>query len=90
MDNDIDKLGIVLGAANEINRDMLRMLAEQQNRQVRMIWASLAIVLVAFGVVALSMFCAFQSFDKLHQQIDKYHGGIRYEAPQNTSEEIPQ
>lgn len=88
MDNDIDKLGIVLGAANEINRDMLRMLSEQQKRQVRMIWASLGIVLVAFVVVAISMFCAFQSFDRLAEQIES-HGGVRYVDTQNNSETAP-
>ena len=90
MDKEIKDLGVVLGIANEINKDMLSMLAEQQKRQVRMIWASLAIILVAFVVVALSMFCAFQSFDKLHQQIDKYHGGICYEETQSDSKENPQ
>lgn len=88
-DNDLDKLGIVLGVANEINRDMLKVLVEQQKRQVKMIWASLGIVLVAFAVVALSMFCAFQSFDRLSNQISSY-GGIRYENTQDRSEEIPQ
>lgn len=89
MSESIDKLGTVLAVQNEINKNMIELLQEQQRRQVRMIWASLAIVLVAFIIVGVSMFCAFQSFDRMNQQIERYYGGS-YETNTETGERLPQ
>lgn len=68
---DLRKLGIVIGAHNEITKDMLNMLKEQQKRQVRMIWSSLAIVALAIIVVGLAVFCTFSSLDKITTQVDR-------------------
>lgn len=86
---DLDKLGIVLGAQNEVIKESLTMLKEQQKRQVRMIWASLAIVLVAFVVVGFSMFCAFEAFNSLTEQIEAQHGGTAYATTPDSSKKIP-
>ena len=82
---DLGKLGTVLAIANQTNRDMLEMLKKQQERQIRIIWASLAIVLVAFLIVGIGMFCAFNSFNKLTEQIE---GGIHYEAAEESSQRL--
>ena len=84
-DYDLGKLGTVLAIANQTNRDMLEMLKKQQERQIRIIWASLAIVLVAFLIVGIGMFCAFNSFNKLTEQIE---GGIHYEAAEESSQRL--
>lgn len=81
-DYDLGKLGTVLAIANQTNRDMLEMLKKQQERQIRIIWASLAIVLVAFLIVGIGMFCAF---NKLTEQIE---GGIHYEAAEESSQRL--
>lgn len=81
-DYDLGKLGTVLAVSNQMNRDMLSMLQKQQERQIRIIWASLAIVLVAFLIVGIGTFCAFNSFNKLTEQIE---GGIHYEASEESS-----
>lgn len=86
---DLNKLGIVLGAQNDVIKESLLMLKEQQKRQVRMIWASLSIVLVAFIVVGFSMFCAFEAFNSLTEKIDAYHhGGAAYATTSYCSEKV--
>lgn len=84
-DYDLGKLGTVLAVSNQMNRDMLSMLQKQQERQIRIIWVSLAIVLVAFLIVGIGTFCAFNSFNKLTEQIE---GGIHYEASEESSERL--
>ena len=84
-DYDLGKLGTVLAVSNQMNRDMLDMLKKQRERQIRIIWASLAIVLVAFLIVGIGTFCAFNSFNKLTEQIE---GGIHYEASEESSERL--
>ena len=84
-DYDLGKLGTVLAIANQTNRDMLEMLKKQQERQIRIIWASLAIVLVAFLIVGVGTWCAFNSFNKLTEQIE---GGIHYETAEESSERL--
>lgn len=84
-DYDLGKLGTVLAVSNQMNRDMLEMLKKQQERQIRIIWASLAIVLVAFLIVGIGTFCAFNSFNKLTEQIE---GGIYHEASEESSERL--
>lgn len=74
MDNDnrydLDKLGTVLAVQNEITRSTLNMLKEQQKRQVRMIWSSMAIVAMAIAVVGLAVYCTFSSLDKITEQVN--------------------
>ena len=84
-DYDLSKLGTVLAVANQMNRDMLEMLKKQQERQIRIIWASLAIVLVAFLIVGVGTWCAFNSFNTLAEQIE---GGIHYETAEESSERL--
>ena len=84
-DYDLGKLGTVLAIANRTNRDMVERLKKQQERQIRIIWASLAIVLVAFLIVGVGTWCAFNSFNKLTEQIE---GGIHYETAEESSERL--
>ena len=84
-DYDLSKLGTVLAISNQINRDMLDMLREQQERQMRMIWASLAIVLVAFLIVGVGTWCAFNSFNTLAERIE---GGMYHETTEESSERL--
>ena len=84
-DYDLGKLGTVLAVSNRMNRDMLEMLKKQQERQIRIIWASLAIVLVAFLIVGVGTWCAFNSFNTLAEQIE---GGIHYETAEESSERL--
>lgn len=74
MEKEIDKLGTVLAIQNEITKDTLNMLKEQQRRQVRMIWSSMGIVAMAIVVVGLAIYMTFSSLDKLTDQIERYHG----------------
>ena len=67
---DLDKLGTVLAIQNEITRDTLNMLQEQQRRQVRMIWSSMAIVAMAISIVGLAVYCTFSSIDKISEQVN--------------------
>ena len=85
MSYDLDKLGTVLAVANKMNRDMLEMLKKQQERQIRIIWASLAIVLVAFLIVGVGTWCAFNNFNTLAERIE---GGIHYETAEESSERL--
>ena len=84
-DYDLGKLGTVLAIANQTNRDMLDMLKKQQERQIRIIWASLAIVLVAFLIVGVGTWCAFNSFNTLAERIE---GGIYHETTEESSERL--
>ena len=59
MDKDLGKLGTVLAIQNEITRDTLNMLREQQKRQVRMIWSSMGIIAMAIAVVGLAIYMTF-------------------------------
>lgn len=74
VEKEIDKLGTVLAIQNEITKDTLNMLKEQQRRQVRMIWSSMGIVAMAIVVVGLAIYMTFSSLDKLTDQIERYHG----------------
>lgn len=70
MERDLDKLGTVLATQNGIIREALDMLREQQKRQVRIIWASLFIIAMAIIVTGATIFCAYNSFDKLAHQVN--------------------
>ena len=85
MSYDLDKLGTVLAIANQTNRDMLEMLKKQQERQIRIIWASLAIVLVSFLIVGVGTWCAFNSFNALAERIE---GGMYHETTEESSERL--
>ena len=80
-DYDLSKLGTVLAISNQINRDMLDMLREQQERQMRMIWTSLAVVLIA---VLLGTWCVF-SFG-FNTTISE--GGIKYESTEESGKRL--
>lgn len=67
---DLDKLGVVLAVHTEITKDSLMMLKEQQKRQVRMIWSSMAIVAMAIAIVGLAVYCTFSSLDKITEQVN--------------------
>ena len=87
MDKDLGKLGTVLAIQNEITRDTLNMLREQQKRQVRMIWSSMGIISMAIAVVGLAIYLTFLSLDKMTTQIEMYHhGGPAYETTQKADE----
>ena len=68
-ENEIDKLGTVLAIQNEITKDALNMLKEQQKRQVRMIWSSMAIVALAVAVIGVHIYCSFSVFNTLADQV---------------------
>lgn len=90
-DYDFDKLGTVLAVANNMNKEMLDMLKKQQERQVRMIWASLAIVLVACITVGIGMFCTYQSFESMNESLSQHirvMEGQSYETNKEDSETL--
>lgn len=67
-----DKLGTVLAITNQITKDTLDMLKDslvmlkkQQERQVRMIWASVGIVAMAIAVLGMTVYMTFGSLEKL-------------------------
>ena len=84
-EKDLAKLGTVLAMCNDTNRRALNLLEEQQRRQVRMIWASLAIVAVAFIVVGFGTFCTYSALDSLTETIKELH----YDKIEETSPGLP-
>ena len=79
---DLDKLGTVLAMCNDTNRRSLDLLERQQKRQVRMVWAVLVIVAVAFAVVGYGTYCTYSALDSLTQTVKEFH----YDKIEETSE----
>ena len=69
MERDLGKLGTILATQNGIIREALDMLKEQQKRQVRIIWASMFIIALAIAVTGATIFCAYNSFNTLANQV---------------------
>ena len=59
-EKDLDKLGTVLAMCNDTNKRSLDLLERQQRRQVRMVWTSLAVVVISFLIVGLGMYLTIQ------------------------------
>ena len=87
-EKDLDKLGIVLAVTNEVMREQLNMLKEQQKRQVRMIWSSLGIVAMAIIVVGMAIYMTFSSLDRLTEQMERWHGGVMIERQSDTGQRL--
>lgn len=87
-EKDLDKLGTVLAVTNDVMREQLNMLKEQQKRQVRMIWSSLAIVGMAIIVVGMAIYMTFSSLDRLTTQMERWHGGVMIERQSDTSQRL--
>lgn len=87
-EKDLDKLGVVLAVTNEVMREQLNMLKEQQKRQVRMIWSSLGIVAMAITVVGMAIYMTFSSLDRLTEQMERWHGGVMIERQSDTSQRL--
>lgn len=81
----LDKLGTVIAMLNETNRRALNLLEEQQRRQVRMVWASLAIVAIAFAIVVFGVFCTYSTLDNLSHAVKEIH----YDKIEETSPGLP-
>lgn len=67
MEYNLDKLGVVLGVCNDINKKMLElntkainMLEEQQKRQTQIIYFSIAVIFMAFLVTCYSTYTLSQ------------------------------
>lgn len=87
-EKDLDKLGIVLAVTNDVMREQLNMLKEQQKRQVRMIWSSLGIVAMAIIVVGMAIYMTFSSLDRLTEQMERWHGGVMIERQSDTGQRL--
>lgn len=89
-EHDLEQLGIVLAVTNQINKDMLDMLREQQTmikdeqadlrrmlerQQIRQ-WG---IILCAIAIIALPMALTYMSFNKLSEHVDRGVEVLRYE-----------
>lgn len=91
-DYDLKKLGTVLAVMNNMNREMLDMLKTQQERQVRMIWASLAVALIACLMAGVGMFCTYQGFGNMNENLARHIRvveGQSHEAYKEDSEAVP-
>ena len=64
-EKDLDKLGTVLAMCNDTNKRSLDLLERQQRRQVRMVWASLAVVVISFLIVGLGMYLTYSAVEDL-------------------------
>lgn len=72
-----------------MNREMLTMLRKQQERQVRIVWAALAIVFVAFMIVGAGMYLTYNSFERMNESFNQYistTGGLTYETDTQDSQ----
>ena len=69
-EKDLDKLGTVLAMCNDTNKRSLDLLERQQRRQVRMVWASLAVVITSFLIVGLATAVILQVVLPLFDKFD--------------------
>ena len=81
-EKDLDKLGTVLAMCNDTNRRSLDLLERQQQRQVRMVWASLTVVIISFLVVGLGMYLTYNAVENLTTIVKEVHYDKNTEAGQ--------
>lgn len=81
-EKDLDKLGTVLAMCNDTNKRSLDLLERQQRRQVRMVWASLAVVVTSFLIVGLGMYLTYNAVEGLTTIVKEVHYDKNTEAGQ--------
>lgn len=81
-EKDLDKLGTVLAMCNDTNRRSLDLLERQQQRQVRMVWASLIVVIISFLIVGLGMYLTYNAVEGLTTIVKEVHYDKNTEAGQ--------
>ena len=81
-EKDLNKLGTVLAMCNDTNRRSLDLLERQQQRQVRMVWASLTVVIISFLVVGLGMYLTYNAVENLTTIVKEVHYDKNTEAGQ--------
>ena len=81
-EKDLDKLGTVLALCNDTNRRSLDLLERQQQRQVRMVWASLTVVIISFLIVGLGMYLTYNAVENLTTIVKEVHYDKNTEAGQ--------
>lgn len=84
-EKDLDKLGTVLSMCNDTNRRSLDLLERQQQRQVRMVWASLTVVIISFLIVGLGMYLTYNAVENLTTIVKEVH----YDKIEETSPGLP-
>jgi len=82
---DLDKLGTVLAMCNDTNRRSLDLLERQQQRQVRMVWASLTVVIISFLIVGLGMYLTYNAVEGLTTIVKEVHYDKLTQAGQEPS-----
>lgn len=83
-EKDLDKLGTVLAMCNDTNKRSLDLLERQQRRQVRMVWASLAVVVTSFLIVGLGMYLTYSAVEDLTSIVKELH----YVQSEENSQEL--
>lgn len=58
---------------NDTNKRSLDLLERQQRRQVRMVWASLAVVVISFLIVGLGMYLTYSAVEDLTSIVKELH-----------------
>ena len=58
---------------NDTNKRSLDLLERQQRRQVRMVWASLAVVVTSFLIVGLGMYLTYSAVEDLTSIVKELH-----------------
>ena len=81
-EKDLDKLGTVLAMCNDTNGRSLDLLERQQQRQVRMVWASLTVVIISFLIVGLGMYLTYNAVENLTTIVKEVHYDKNTEAGQ--------
>ena len=72
-EKDLDKLGTVLAMCNDTSKRSLDLLERQQRRQVRMVWTSLAVVVISFLIVGLGMYLTYSAVEDLTSIVKELH-----------------
>ena len=67
---------------NDTNKRSLDLLERQQRRQVRMVWASLAVVVTSFLIVGLGMYLTYNAVEGLTTIVKEVHYDKNTEAGQ--------
>ena len=87
-EKDLDKLGTGLAMCNDTNKRSLDLLERQQRRQVRMVWASLAVVVISFLIVGLGMYLTYSAVEDLTSIVKELHYVQSAENSQELFEQV--
>lgn len=87
-EKDLDKLGTVLAMCNDTNKRSLDLLERQQHRQVRMVWASLAVVVTSFLIVGLGMYLTYSAVEDLTSDLTSIVKELHYVQSEENSQEL--